>query len=161
MMTENMCISSFVGVVEFGAVSLMHHRPKHLFVFRLQLEAAEGVCGNVHSRAEEGDEEGNRRVRPRLELENYESQASTVQTQLSPVGSTNLEISLSPASPIHKSKAEELEVRKLGIMERQLDLQIMTQSEAGLPTDAVRYIRWQRHLVMEKMRQDRNSNNHM
>ncbi|KAG3117842.1 hypothetical protein PI124_g4279 [Phytophthora idaei] len=81
----------------------------------------------------------------------------TTEILLSPLGSTSSELSPSSAqSPLQKPSqllSEHLEMRKVVVMERRLDLEIMTQSQEGLSDDAVEYLRWQRRLVLAKMRQ--------
>lgn len=51
-----------------------------------------------------------------------------------------------------QSRQDEMDVRKLELMERRLDFDIMTQSEEGLSTEAVEYLRLQRQLILEKAR---------
>ncbi|KAG6962079.1 hypothetical protein JG688_00008783, partial [Phytophthora aleatoria] len=118
----------------------------------------QAASGTVHLRGEDGgNQELDRRVRQRLNVESPILQGSKTEILLSPLGSTSSELSPSSAqSPLQKPSillSEHLEMRKVVVMERRLDLEIMTQSQEGLSDDAVEYLRWQRRLVLAKMRQ--------
>jgi hypothetical protein len=54
--------------------------------------------------------------------------------------------------------ADEVALRKVEVMERRLELEIMTRSEDGLSPEAVEYVRWQRQLVLIKMREQMRPN---
>ncbi|KAF1792995.1 hypothetical protein GQ600_26267 [Phytophthora cactorum] len=99
----------------------------------------------------------------RLNVESPILQGPKAEILLSPLGSTSSELSPSSAqSPLQKPSlllSEHLEMRKVVVMERRLDLEIMTQSQEGLSDDAVEYPRWQRRLVLAKMRQQARGNN--
>ncbi|ETI42775.1 hypothetical protein F443_12161 [Phytophthora nicotianae P1569] len=123
----------------------------------IDTDQPQAASGTVHVRSE--DEENHdigRCVRQRLNTEAPILQGSKVEVLLSPLGSTSSGFSPSSAqSTLHRpslSLSECLEMRKVEVMERQLDLQIMTQSQEGLSDEAVEYLRWQRHLVLAKMR---------
>ncbi|KAF1779057.1 hypothetical protein GQ600_627 [Phytophthora cactorum] len=87
-----------------------------------------------------GNQELDRRVRQRLNVESPILQGPKAEILLSPLGSTSSE--LSPSSAHVDS-----------------NLEIMTQSQEGLSDDAVEYPRWQRRLVLAKMRQQARGNN--
>ncbi|KAG7393167.1 hypothetical protein PHYBOEH_006165 [Phytophthora boehmeriae] len=90
--------------------------------------------GIVRSRDE--DEEGEtagRRVRRRVET-----------TEQSP---RNAPAKTSP------SMLEKAEMKKAGVMERQLEMEMMTKSDEGLSDEAVEYLRLQRQLILGKLRE--------
>ncbi|KAG3048009.1 hypothetical protein PC121_g19729 [Phytophthora cactorum] len=143
------------AIVE-GGLTIATEQPHHAL--------PQAASGTVHLRGEDGgNQELDRRVRQRLNVESPILQGPKAEILLSPLGSTSSELSPSSAqSPLQKPSlllSEHLEMRKVVVMERRLDLEIMTQSQEGLSDDAVEYPRWQRRLVLAKMRQQARGNN--
>ncbi|KAF4028456.1 hypothetical protein GN244_ATG19878 [Phytophthora infestans] len=87
--------------------------------------------------------------RQRVDVENVILTESKVAVLLSPLWSTSSEQS-TPQKP-SLSLSERLKMRKISVVEGQLDLKIMTQSHVGLSDEAVKYLRWQRRLVIAKV----------
>ncbi|KAF4036774.1 hypothetical protein GN244_ATG08463 [Phytophthora infestans] len=50
------------------------------------------------------------------------------------------------------TRSPRLKMRKIIVMEGQLDLKIITQSHVGLSDEAVEYLRWQHRLVIAEVR---------
>jgi hypothetical protein len=109
----------------------------------------------AHPRSE--DEAEKRRVRPRLDSEELALTETTPVVLLSPVRSTGVEVASSPKRTC-TTMADEVALRKVEVMERRLELEIMTRSEDGLSPEAVEYVRWQRQLVLIKMREQMRPN---
>ncbi|KAF1786026.1 hypothetical protein GQ600_19970 [Phytophthora cactorum] len=108
----------------------------------------QAASGTVHLRGEDGgNQELDRRVRQRLNVESPILQGSKTEILLSPLGST---IATAETKSIALGTSGNA---KVVVMERRLDLEIVTQSQEGLSDDAVEYLRWQRRLVLAKMRQ--------
>ncbi|KAF4141282.1 hypothetical protein GN958_ATG09547 [Phytophthora infestans] len=99
------------------------------------------VCGNTRSRSE-GDED-ERRMRQRIEYAN-----PYVELDLASEGSTPQKASVVQAGSEGRDDDDTGMAR---VLERRLELDIMTQSEVGLSVEAKEYLRLQRRLILQNL----------
>ncbi|KAI9983436.1 hypothetical protein PInf_007467 [Phytophthora infestans] len=99
------------------------------------------VCGNTRSRSK-GDED-ERRVRQRIEYAN-----PYVELDLTSEGSTPQKASVVQAG---SEGPDDDDTGMARVLERRLELDIMTQSEVGLSVEAKEYLRLQRRLILQNL----------